>query len=162
MKQTSSVWTDNTEKTNYNSLKENVNVDVAIVGGLWGTGKRAGWLGSLILGVRDPDTGKFLEIGMMGTGIKEKKNEKGDITFEELTKMLKPLIIKEEGHQVKIKPKIVIEVSYEEIQKSPTYESGYALRFPRFLRLRPEKGPSDVDDLTRVKKIYEMQKGRAK
>jgi DNA ligase-1 len=138
------------------------NLDVAIVGGLWGSGKRAGWLGSLILGIRDPDTGKFLEIGMMGTGIKEKKNEKDDITFEELTKMLKPLIIKEEGHQVKIKPKIVIEVSYEEIQKSPTYESGFALRFPRFIRMRPEKGPHEVDDLDRVKKIYEMQKGRAK
>jgi len=138
------------------------NLDVAIVGGVWGTGKRAGWLGSLILGIRDPKTGDFLEIGMMGTGIKEKKTNPEDVTFEELTKRLKPLIIKEEGNTVKIRPKIVIEVSYEEIQKSPTYESGYALRFPRFLRLRPEKGLADVDDLTRVKKIYEMQKGRAK
>jgi DNA ligase-1 len=135
---------------------------VAIVGGLWGSGKRAGWLGSLILGIRDPDTGKFLEIGMMGTGIKEKKTNPEDVTFEELTKMLKPLITEEKGNTVKVKPKIVIEVSYEEIQKSPTYESGFALRFPRFLRLRPEKGLTDVDDLARVKKIYDMQKGRAK
>ena len=59
------------------------NLDVAIVGGVWGTGKRAGWIGSLILGIRDADTDEFKEIGMMGTGIKEKKNEKEDVTFED-------------------------------------------------------------------------------
>ena len=138
------------------------NLDVAIVGGVWGTGKRAGWLGSLILGIKDSETDEFKEIGMMGTGIKEKKNEAGDVTLDEITKLLKPLIISEKENTVKIKPKIVIEVSYEEIQKSPTYESGYALRFPRFIRLRPDKSPEEADDLDRVKKIYEMQKGRKK
>ncbi|MFH0868957.1 MAG: ATP-dependent DNA ligase [archaeon] len=138
------------------------NLDVAIVGGVWGTGKRAGWIGSLILGIRDPDTDEFKEIGMMGTGIKEKKNEAGDVTLDEITKMLKPLIISEKENTVKIKPKIIIEVSYEEIQKSPTYESGYALRFPRFIKLRPDKSSEEADDLDRVKKIYEMQKGRRK
>lgn len=138
------------------------NLDVVIVGGVWGTGKRTGWIGSLILGIRDPDTDEFKEIGMMGTGIKEKKAEPEDVTFEEITKMLKPLIISEKENTAKIKPKIVIEVSYEEIQKSPTYESGYALRFPRFIRLRPDKSADEADDLKRVKKIYEMQKGRGK
>jgi len=99
---------------------------------------------------------------MMGTGIKEKKSESGDVTLDEITKMLKPLIISEKENTLKIKPKIVIEVSYEEIQKSPTYESGYALRFPRFLRLRPDKSADEADDLKRVEKIYEMQKGRGK
>jgi DNA ligase-1 len=138
------------------------NLDVVIVGGLWGTGKRAGWLGSLVLGIRDPDTGKFLEIGMMGTGIKEKKTAETETTLAEMTKMLKPLITAEKGNTVKIRPKVVIEVSYEEIQKSPTYDSGFALRFPRFIRLRPDKAPDEADDLDRVKKIYEMQKGRSK
>lgn len=138
------------------------NLDVVIVGGTWGTGKRAGAIGSLTLGIREPDTGKFLEIGMLGTGIKEKKNAEGDITLTEMTKMLKPLIISEKDNTIKVKPKIVIEVSYEEIQKSPTYDSGYALRFPRFIKLRFDKAPEEADDLERVKKIYEMQKGKGK
>ena len=58
---------------------------------------------------------------------------------------------------VKIKPRIVIEVSYEEIQKSPNYSSGYALRFPRFISLRTEK--PEADSLERLEKIYRMQKG---
>ncbi|MGB9675327.1 MAG: ATP-dependent DNA ligase [Candidatus Nanoarchaeia archaeon] len=135
-------------------------LDLAITGGLWGTGKRTAWVGSLILSARDPDTGELKEVGMVGTGIKEKKTKPEDITFEDLTKMLKPLIIKEEGQRFWVKPKIIIEVSYEEIQKSPTYASGFALRFPRVVRLRPEK--EEPDDLERVKKIYEMQKGRKK
>jgi DNA ligase-1 len=138
------------------------NLDVVIVGGTWGTGKRAGTVGSLILGIRDSSTGKFLEIGMLGTGIKEKKAVETDTTLIEMTKMLKPLITSEKGNTIKVKPKIVIEVAYEEIQKSPTYESGFALRFPRFLRLRLDKGPDEADDLNRAKKIYEMQKGRSK
>jgi len=135
-------------------------LDLVIMGATWGTGKRVGWLGSYILGCRDPDTGKFLECGMLGTGVKEKKTESEDVTLADLTKLLKPYIESEKGNGVKIRPKIVIEVSYEEIQKSPTYASGLALRFPRFLRIRWDKGPDEADDLDRVKKIFENQKGR--
>ena len=138
------------------------NLDLVILGGVHGTGKRTGWIGSLILGCRDEKTGKFLECGMMGTGIKEKKEKEGDLTFDELTKMLKPLIISEKGSEIKVKPKIIIEVAYEEIQKSPTYSSGYALRFPRFISLRVEKPLSQVDSTERMARLYEMQKGRGK
>lgn len=135
-------------------------LDLAIIGAQWGTGKRTGWLGSLILGCLDPDTGEFLECGMLGTGIKEKKIKPTDITFEEITGMLKPLILREEGGTVWVRPKIIIEVAYEEIQKSPNYSSGYALRFPRFVRLRSDKGPEEADDINRLIRIYEMQRGR--
>jgi ATP-dependent DNA ligase I len=135
-------------------------LDLAIIGAQWGTGKRAGWIGSLILGCLDPDTEEFLECGMMGTGIKEKKTNPEDVTFEEITEMLKPLIVREEGGMVRVKPEIVVEVAYEEIQKSPNYSSGYALRFPRFVRLRPDKGPDEADDINRLVKIYGMQRGR--
>ncbi len=133
------------------------NLDLAITGFVWGTGKRTGWAGSLILGCLDENNEKYLTCGMLGTGIKEKKEDEGDLTFEELTKMLKPLIVSEKESEVKVKPKIIVEVAYEEIQKSPTYESGYALRFPRFIRLRVEKRESD--NIMRLKKIYELQKG---
>jgi DNA ligase-1 len=133
-------------------------LDLAIIGATWGTGKRAGWLGSFILACRDEKTGKFLECGMLGTGVKEKKTSPTDITFEELTEMLKPLIISEKGSSVRFRPKIVISVDYQEIQLSPNYESGFALRFPRFVALRHDKGPEDVDTLERIKYLYELQK----
>jgi len=128
--------------------------DLVITGAEYGTGKRSGWLSSFILSCKDRD--KFLEIGKVGTGIKEKKEE--GVSFEELTKKLKPFIVSEKGKSVKIKPKIVVSVTYQEIQKSPTYSSGFALRFPRFTALRPDKSPSDVTTLKEVKTDFEKQK----
>jgi len=137
------------------------NLDLVIIGGTWGTGKRTGWIASLILGCRDAKSGKYLECGMMGTGIKEKKTQPEDVTFDEITKMLKPFIEKEKKNKIFIKPKIVIEIAYEEIQKSPTYNSGWALRFPRFIRLRHmEKKPEQADTKGRIEYLYKIQKGK--
>ncbi|MEM1684771.1 MAG: ATP-dependent DNA ligase, partial [Nanopusillaceae archaeon] len=138
-------------------LKESL--DVVIVGAEWGEGKRSGWLTSYIVAVKDEETGNFLEIGEVGSGFKEKKESPEDITFEDMTNLLKDLIVKSEGKIVKVKPEIVIEVMYDEIQKSPKYSSGYALRFPRFIRLRPDKSVDDIDTLSRLEKLYEKQKG---
>jgi len=129
-------------------------LDLAIVGAEWGEGKRSEWLSSFTLACRH---GKdFYEIGKVGTGIKELEQE--GVTFEQLTKLIKPNIFKEEGRYVHVKPKIIVEINYEEIQKSPTYSSGYALRFPRVLRLRLDKGIDDVDDINRVEGLYKNQR----
>ncbi|UCC91675.1 MAG: ATP-dependent DNA ligase [Candidatus Aenigmatarchaeota archaeon] len=130
-------------------------LDLVITGAEWGTGKRAKWMGSFVLSCRKGD--EFLECGMMGTGIKEKGE---GVTFDDLTKQLKPFIEKEKGKSVRIKPKIVVEVAYEEIQKSPNYSSGYALRFPRLIKIRTDKSPKDVDDTERIEKLYHQQRGR--
>lgn len=130
-------------------------LDLAITGAEWGTGKRAKWMGSFLLSCRKGD--EFLECGMIGTGIKEKGE---GVTFEELTRQLKPYIEEESGKSVKIKPKIVVEVAYEEIQKSPNYSSGFALRFPRLIKIRVDKSPEDVDDVARIEKLYYQQRGR--
>jgi DNA ligase-1 len=134
-------------------------LDLVITGAEWGTGKRTSWLGTFVLSCKKGD--EFLECGMMGTGIKEKKTDDDEgVTFEELTKQLKPFIISEKGNEVRIRPKIVIEVAYEEIQKSPTYSSGFALRFPRLLRIRVDKSPSEADDVRRIENLYHSQRGR--
>jgi len=135
-------------------------LDLAIIGATWGTGKRAGWFGSLLLGCRDPESGKFLRCGMIGTGIKEKKEQETDITFEELTKVLKPNIIGQNGSEVVLKPDMLVEVAYEEIQKSPDYGSGVALRFPRVVKFRPDRSVDECDTLDRIMRLYEMQKGK--
>jgi len=78
-------------------------------------------------------------------------------SYDELTEVLKPEISEEIGKEVKLRPKIVVEVAYEEIQKSPTYSSGYALRFPRLVRIRTDKGPEDIDTLSRIKELAEKE-----
>lgn len=125
-------------------------LDLVIVGAIWGEGARANWLTSFALACRDPDTGKFLECGMMSTGLTE--NE-----YDTMTKTLKPLIKDEKGKRIFVKPKIVVEVKYQEIQKSTNYESGFALRFPALGRIREDRGPNDSDTISRVKKLYESQ-----
>ena len=131
-------------------------LDLVIVGAEWGEGKRSKWLSSYTIACID-ENGNFVEVGKASTGLKEKAEE--GLSFLEITKLLKPLIISEKGKGVKVKPKIVIEVGYEEIQKSPTYESGFALRFPRVISLRTmDKGPEEASTLEYVKKLYEGQK----
>ena len=72
--------------------------------------------------------------------------------------MLKPLIIAEDSTSVKVKPSIVVEIKYEEIQKSPSYSSGYALRFPRLSRLREDRGAEDCSTLEQVNALYRDQR----
>lgn len=131
-------------------------LDLVIVGAEWGTGKRATWLSSFLLACKGKD--KFLQIGKMGTGIKEKEDQ--GMSFVQLTRLLKPLITSEKGRTVEIKPKYVVEIAYEEIQKSPNYASGYALRFPRLVRLREDRAADDADTLKRVEELYKTQRGR--
>ncbi len=121
-------------------------LDLVIIGATWGEGRRAHWLASFLLAVLDPDTGEFLTIGKMGTGFTDEQ-------FKEMTETLKGEISEQMGKEVKLKPKVVVEVAYEEIQKSPTYSSGYALRFPRLVRVRTDKGPQDADTLQRVEEL---------
>jgi DNA ligase-1 len=135
-------------------------LDLVIVGAEWGEGKRAGWLTSFTVAVYDEDTDTYLEIGKFGTGIKEKKDEETNIdgvSFNELTQLLKPLIINEKGREVFVKPEIVIELKFEEIQKSPSYSSGFALRFPRLVRVRDDRRPDEASTLAQVEGFYKEQ-----
>lgn len=151
---------------------EERDLDLVITGAEYGTGKRKGWLSSFILSCKG-DKGEYLEIGKVGTGIKEKsstshatvfhetrrkKESEQGITFDELTKKLSPYIFKEKGKNVFITPKIIVSVTYQEIQKSINYESGFALRFPRFTALRPDKGLKDIATIKEVQEDFQNQK----
>ena len=135
-------------------------LDLVIVAAEWGNGKRSGWLTSFTLACIDNATGEFLEMGKVGTGIKEIKDDLGSVTFTQLTDLLKPFIIEEKGKDVKVSPKIVVEIEYEEIQKSSTYESGFALRFPRVKTLRYDRGPEDSSTLNGVETFFSAQNKR--
>jgi len=129
--------------------------DLVITGAEYGTGKRAGWLSSFDVACRDDESGELLDVGKVSTGVKEKSEE--GTSYEEMTKLLKPLITSEHGKSVKVKPKIVITVVYQEVQGSPSYNSHYALRFPRFTALRTDRDSSDIATLDEVKKLHNKE-----
>ncbi|MBN2421988.1 ATP-dependent DNA ligase [Candidatus Woesearchaeota archaeon] len=135
-------------------------LDLVIIQAEYGEGKRSGWLTSYTLACWNNNKEKLLEIGKVSTGLKELDSE--GISFAQITKLLAPLITSSKGKIVKVKPEIVIEVNYEEIQKSVNYNSGYALRFPRFSRLRQEKPVNEINTVEDVKRLYEMQRSRNK
>jgi DNA ligase-1 len=128
-------------------------LDLVVIGGEWGEGRRAQMIGSYQLACIEPTTGQFLSMGRVGTGITD------DLLLE-LTLRFKDLIIIERGTELDFVPEIVFEVAFEEIQKSPTYNSGYALRFPRLVRVRDDRDPNEVDTLERIEQLYINQKGR--
>lgn len=132
-------------------------LDLVIVGADWGEGKRANWLASFTLATMDSE-GEYVEVGKVSTGIKELSGE--GVTYKEMTELLEPLIISEKGRTVRVKPEIVIEVHYEEIQKSTNYSSGYALRFPRFVRLRDDRRADELSTIEDIEDLYFGQRNR--
>ncbi|MBR9681875.1 MAG: ATP-dependent DNA ligase [Candidatus Altiarchaeota archaeon] len=124
-------------------------LDLVIIGAEWGEGRRTNWLSSFVLAIRGPNN-EFLPVGKLGTGMT-------DQDLEKMTQALKPDELQGQGKTIKLKPKMVVEVGYQEIQKSTNYSSGFALRFPRLVRIRDDRGPSDADSLTRLEVLYGKQ-----
>ncbi|RXA17796.1 ATP-dependent DNA ligase [Methanosarcina sp. MSH10X1] len=126
-------------------------LDLVVVGAEWGFGRRANLIGSYTVACYDPETDRFLQVGKVGTGLT-------DDQLKELTEMLSGLMEGgEAGGVFAIRPKIVLEIAFEEIQKSPNYNSGFALRFPRFIRIRDDKDPEEADTIQRIGKVYSQQ-----
>ena len=123
-------------------------LDLAVIGAKWGEGRRSGWLSRIKLGCYNQETDEYEMIGRMATGLTDEE-------LEEITGKLKPLITSENGRDVNVKPEIILEAEYEEIQKSPNYISGYALRFPRMKAFRDDK--EEADTLKRVRELFESQ-----
>ena len=129
-------------------------LDLVVTGAEWGEGRRANFLGTFLLSARADEAGsgaaEFETIGKVATGITDEE-------LAELTELLEPHVREQHGQDVEIAPAVVFEVGYEEIQRSPTYSSGYALRFPRFLGVREDKDPEDADSLERVERLADRQ-----
>jgi len=130
-------------------------IDLVIVGAEHGTGKRGGWLTSYIVACRD-DKGQFYEIGKVSSGLKEKPEE--GFSYEEMTKLLNGLKVGEEDGIVRVKPEVVVSVTYQNMQESPSYSSGFALRFPRISHYRPDRRVNDIVLLDEIKKEVKRTK----
>ena len=128
-------------------------LDLVIVAAEYGYGRRHGWLSDYYLAARDAESGELLAVGKTFKGLT-------DAEITRMTQLLKQLTIRKEGHRVTVAPRIMVEVAYNEIQKSPKYRSGMALRFARITRIRDDKSPEEADTIQRVREIYERQFGK--
>lgn len=136
-------------------LKAAATVDCVIVAADRGSGRRRGWLSNYHLAVRDGQG--FAEVGKTFKGLT-------DAQFAAMTSRLWALATADGGYTVRVRPEVVVEVAYNEIQKSPTYPSGLALRFARIARIRDDKAPGQATALAEIAALYERQfatKGRA-
>mgnify|MGYP000306642054 CR=1 FL=1 len=123
-------------------------LDLVVTGAEWGEGRRAELLGTFEVSARTDDG--YAQVGNVATGIT-------DAQLATLTERFEPHIRSESGTAVDIEPAVVFEVGYEELQSSSTYDSGYALRFPRFLGVREDKDPGGADSLERIDRLAETQ-----
>ena len=132
-------------------------LDLVVLAAEWGNGRRQGWLSNLHLGARDDDrTHSQSSWVMLG------KTFKGmtDALLEWQTHELLAREIRREGHIVWVKPELVVEIAFNDLQESPNYPGGLALRFARVKGYRPDKGPADADTIETVKAVYAAQSGR--
>jgi DNA ligase-1 len=121
-------------------------LDVVVTAVQQGNGKRAGMLSDYTFAVRDGE--RFVIIGKAYSGLTDEEIRRMGAQFQRIT-------VAKYGPVRAVEPQVVIEVSFDSIQKSARHKSGFALRFPRIVRLRPDKRPEEADTLETVAKIYE-------
>jgi DNA ligase-1 len=124
-------------------------IDCVILAADRGSGRRRGWLSNYHLGVGD-HAGGYAPVGKTFKGLTDKQ-------FIEMTARLKALESHDDGYTVTVRPEVVVEVAYNEIQKSPQYSSGFALRFARIKRIRDDKSPDQITTLAELQALYERQ-----
>jgi DNA ligase-1 len=139
-------------KRTYTWLKlkpERDTIDCTIVKALYGKGKRAGLYSSFLLAVRDPKEKKLYTIGRVSNLPEE--------TMETLREIVEKTRVGADEQGVFVKPSVVVEATYQEIQETDEYTSGYALRVPKIVRFRPDKKVEEIDDIAKLRKLYELQ-----
>jgi DNA ligase 1 len=129
--------------------RELATLDVVITGAEFGHGRRAGLLSDYTFAVRGND-GELLNVGKAYSGVT-------DAEIAELTAWMKTHTLEDYGHFRTVEPLRVIEVAFNNVMRSDRHGSGFALRFPRILRLREDKPLEEIDTLERVEEIYQGQ-----
>ena len=147
-KRLDSEYTPGSRGKRWFKLKPAETLDLVVVAADWGYGRRTGWLSNYHLAAREGDG--HLVIGKTFKGLTDEE-------FRWMTDRLQGLKTRETPGTVHVRPELVVEVAFNEVQRSPHYKSGYALRFARVTRIREDKAPGDADTLDRVRELYEAQ-----
>ena len=127
-------------------------LDVVVTAVEWGHGKRRGVLSDYTFAVRDTETGRLVNVGKAYTGLT-------DAEIAEYTQRFLAMTIEDHGHTRMVRPEVVLEVAFDSIQHSSRHLSGYALRFPRIVRIRDDKPVEEIDTLERVAELYDRYFG---
>jgi len=154
-KQLDSPYTVGKRGKRWFKIKPADTLDAGILAAEWGHGRRQGTLSNYWLGVRDGE--RWQMIGKTFKGLTDQERL-------DLMDRLIALKTREEPWVVHVRPEVVVEIAYNEIQRSPHYESGFALRFARVARIRDDKEPGEADTYARLKELYAKQferKGKA-
>jgi DNA ligase-1 len=125
-------------------VKQARTLDLVVLAVEWGSGRRKGWLSNLHLGARDPETGSFVMLGKTFKGMT-------DEILEWQTRELLGREVRREGHIVHVRPELVVEIAFNEVQRSPHYPGGVALRFARVKGYRPDKSAALADTIDAVR-----------
>lgn len=125
---------------NWVKLKRALTADLVIVAAEWGYGRRTGWLSNYHLAARDEETGELMVVGKTFKGLTDEE-------FEEMTKRLLSIKVREFKGGIVVKPEVVVEVEYDEVQPSPRYKAGIALRLARIKRIREDKSVSEINTI---------------
>jgi DNA ligase-1 len=133
-------------------LKAAETLDLVVLAAEWGSGRRRGWLSNLHLGARDPSTGEFVMLGKTFKGMT-------DEILAWQTKKLQDIAIEKGEWVVRVRPELVVEIAFNDLQRSPHYPGGLALRFARLKGYRPDKRPDEADTIDRVREIYRKRSG---
>ena len=123
-------------------------LDLVVLAAEWGHGRRRGWLSNLHLGARDPRTGGFVMLGKTFKGLT-------DETLEWQTRELLAREVSRGEWTVQVRPELVVEIAFNDVQESPHYPAGMALRFARVKGYRPDKRPEEADTIDTVRAIYQ-------
>ena len=134
--------------------RELATLDVVVTAVEYGHGKRVGVLSDYTFGVWDTNKDRLANIGKAYSGLT-------DAEIAEMTKWFLEHTIEDQGFRRTVEPEIVLEVAFNNMMRSDRHDSGYALRFPRIVRLRPDKSAEEADTIERVREIFEKQNGKA-
>ena len=149
IKNSESVYTPGRRGKSWLKLKrELATLDVVVTAVEYGHGKRIGVLSDYTFAVWDGD--KLVNIGKAYSGLT-------DVEIAEMTRWFVGHTVEDQGFRLVVEPKIVLEVAFNNMMRSDRHNSGYALRFPRIVRLRPDKLPAEADTIETVKEIFERQ-----
>ncbi len=151
LKNINSAYIPGKRGKNWFKLKHTLEtLDLVIIAAEWGHGRRKNWLSDYHLGVWDADAGEFISVGKTFKGLTDEE-------LTEMTKRLQEIAIGSTKGLVRVRPEIVVEIIAAEIQESPTYNSGFALRFARISRIRDDLDPSDSTTLEELRELFETQ-----
>ena len=125
-------------------------LDCVVVGVEWGHGKRRGVLSDYTFAVRGADGGSLLTIGKAYTGLT-------DAEIAVMTEHFKGITLRDFGRYRSVVPEVVVEIAFDRIMRSSRHKSGFAMRFPRIVRIRDDKTPADIDELPTVEKLFAAQ-----